>query len=388
VRWTPIRWARYGVLTLVLSSVGACGLLPSLGPTKRQIFSGSVQEEGDAFIVTVNERVTSATAVVPALGFTESFQNAGLLGSDTIRPGDTLALRVWENVDDPLLGSATTAATVLEEVQVDGNGFIFVPYAGRIKASGNSPDAIRRIITERLEVQTPDPQVEVQRLAGDGSTVSLVGAVGGQGVYPIERPTRTLSTMLAQAGGISIEPEVAQITVLRGGMRGKIWFEDLYSDPHFDIALRAGDRILVEQDTRAFTVMGYAGSQARVPFETQTLSAVEALAQVGGLSATEADPTGVFVLRNEMEPIAKQVLSRSDLIGAQRMVYVLDFTQPNGLFLARDFVIRDDDLIYITEAPISQWNKTIAALTGSLGSVAATTGSLESIARVGSVGGG
>ena len=50
------------------------------------------------------------------------------------------------------------------------------------------PEAIRKIITDRLKDQTPDPQVQVRRLAGDGATVSLVGAVGGQGVYPIERP--------------------------------------------------------------------------------------------------------------------------------------------------------------------------------------------------------
>ena len=173
---TPSRWVRLVAMGLTVSLVASCGL-PRLGPTKSEIFAGSVQREGDAFIVSVNERVTSATAVVPALGFTEDFRNAAILGSDTIRPGDTLGLRIWENVDDPLLGTSTSSATSLEEVQVDGNGFIFVPYAGRIKASENSPEAVRRIITQRLEVQTPDPQVEVRRIAGDGSTVSLVGSI-------------------------------------------------------------------------------------------------------------------------------------------------------------------------------------------------------------------
>ncbi|MGX9357155.1 polysaccharide biosynthesis/export family protein [Roseobacteraceae bacterium S113] len=377
------KFVRSVALLAAVSLVAACGL-PRLGPTKNQIFAGSVQNEGDAFIVSVNERVTSATAVVPALGFTEQFKNASILGSDTIQPGDTLGLRIFENVDDPLLGSATSSSTVLEEVQVDGKGFIFIPYAGRIKAAGNSPEAVRRIITQRLEVQTPDPQVEVRRVAGDGSTVSLVGAVGGQGVYAIERPTRTLAAMLARAGGVTIEPEIAQITVLRGQQRGKIWFEDLYQNPDFDIALRGGDKILVEEDTRAFTVLGYAGTQARVPFESQTLSAVEALAQVGGLSGSEADPTGVFIFRNEAEAISEQVLGRPDLTGAQRMVYVLDLTKPNGLFLARDFIIRDDDLVYVTEAPLSQWSRTIAAFTGSLGTVGAVTGAIDSLASVGS----
>ncbi|KMK66489.1 polysaccharide biosynthesis/export family protein [Puniceibacterium sp. IMCC21224] len=369
---TPSRWARSVALLAAVSVLASCGL-PRVGPNKREIFAGSVQREGDAFIVAVNDRVTRATAIVPALGFSEAFKNAGVVGSDVINPGDTLGLTIWENVDDGLLAADATNSTALEEVQVDGSGFIFVPYAGRIKAAGNSPEAIRRVITQRLEDQTPDPQVQVRRLAGDGSTVSLVGAVGGQGVYAIERPTRTLSAMLARAGGVTIVPEIAQVTVQRGGESGKIWFQDLYEHPGMDIALRGGDKILVEEDTRAFTALGATGTQARVPFETQTLSAVEAIAQVGGLLTSSADPTGVFIFRNEPAEIANQVMGRTDLIGEQRMVYVLDLTEPNGLFMARDFVVRDQDLLYVTEAPFTQWDKTIAALTGSLSAVSTVT---------------
>jgi polysaccharide export outer membrane protein len=351
-----------------VAMVSACGL-PRVGPNKREIFAGSVLREGDAFVVTVNDRVTRATAVQPALGFSKGFMSASTLDSDTIRPGDTLGLTIWENVDDGLLASQGLNSTVLEEVQVDGAGFIFVPYAGRVRAAGNTPDALRRVITAKLEDQTPDPQVQVRRLAGDGSTVSLVGSVGGQGVYAIERPTRTLSTMLARAGGVTISPEIAQITVIRGDHRAKVWFEDLYRHPEMDIALRGGDRILVEEDSRAYTALGATGTQNRIPFETQTLSGLEAIAQVGGLLAASADPTGVFIFRNEPAEIANQVLGRNDLEGEQRMVYVLDLTQPNGMFMARDFAVRDGDTLYVTEAPFTQWNKTIAAVTGSLGSV-------------------
>jgi len=252
-------------------------------------------------------------------------------------------------------------------VQVDGSGFIFIPYAGRIKAAGNTPEAIRRIITEKLAEQTPDPQVAVRRLAGDGATVSLTGAVGGQGVYPIERPTRTLGAMLARAGGVAVPAEVAVVKIIRGTKTGKIWYQDLFEYPELDIALRNGDRILVEEDTRAFTALGATGAQTRVKFQTQTLSALEAIAQVGGLNPALADPTGVFVFRNEPAEIAGTVLGRTDLVGAQRLIYVLDLTEPNGMFMARDFVIRDGDTVYVTEAPYVQWTKVLSALTSTVG---------------------
>lgn len=362
-------------LSAALLGTASCGL-PRPGPNKREIFAGSVMRQGDAFVVTVNDHVTRATAVQPALGFASDFQNAGVVGSDTINPGDTLVLTIWENVDQGLLAKNGAPATQLTEVQVDGAGYIFVPYAGRIKAAGNSPDALRKVITEKLDSQTPDPQVLISRAAGDGSTVSIMGAIGGQGVYAIERPTRTLSAMIARAGGVTIKPEVAKITVKRGAKSGTVWLKDLYSNPKMDIALRPNDVILVEQDTRAFTALGATGAQSRVPFETQTLSALEAIATVGGLQSALADPKGVFVFRNEPAEIARVVLGRNDLVGDQRMIYVLDLTEPNGMFLARDFVIRDGDTVYVTEAPYVQWQKSLSALTGSLG----TANSINSLA--------
>lgn len=369
---TGSAWVKIVALTAAVAVVGSCGL-PRSGPNKREIFAGSVLKKGDAFVLTVNDHVTRTTAVMPALGFSKAFKNANSIGPDTIRAGDVLGLTVWENVSDPLLGAPGAPATVMEEVQVDGSGHIFIPYAGRVRAAGNSPEALRRIITAKLDKQTPDPQVLVTRLAGDGATVSMVGGIGAQGVYPIERPTRTLSAMLARAGGISIEPEIAQITVIRGKQRGKIWFEDLYKHPQLDIALRNKDRILIEKDTRAYTALGATGTQTRVQFETQTLSAIEAIAQVGGLNTAAADPTGVFVFRNESAEVANAVLQRNDLTGSQRMIYVLNLTQPNGMFMARDFVIRDGDTVYVTEAPFVQWDKTMSALTGTMTSAEALT---------------
>ncbi len=367
--------ARGAMFVLVAFSVAACGL-PRSGPSKREIYAGAVQNEGDAFIIEVDDAVTRATAIVPAFGFTDDFLNAGVLGADLISPGDMIGISVWENVDQGLLSGAGGSATSLEALHVDSQGFIFVPYAGRIRAAGNSVETIRRIITEKLSEQTPDPQVSVQRLAGDGATVTITGETGTQGVYPIERPTRTLTAMLANAGGVAIDTEIAQITIFRGDKSATIWFQDLYRNPKYDIALRAGDRILVEGDTRSFTSLGATG-QAKVQFEAQAISAIEALAQMGGLQTNTADPTGVFVFRNESEEIANAVLGRTDLVGPQRMVYLLNLTEPNGMFIARDFVIRDGDTLYVTEAPYVQWNKAVRAFFGALSTVSTFEGYLQ-----------
>lgn len=360
-----LRLARGAALLAAVATVSACGL-PRSGPNKEEIFAGSVLREGDAFVLAVDDRINRIAGVTPALGFSDEFLGSSVMGSDTIRAGDVLGLTIWENVDDGLLSVAGSPATRLEEVQVDGEGYIFVPYAGRIKAAGNSPEAVRQIITEKLAVQTPEPQVEVRRVAGDGSTVTILGTGGGQGVFPIERPTRTLASMLAAAGGIQGTPEITRITIIRGSKTGSIWFSDLQENPGLDIALRNGDRITVEDDSRSFTALGATGSQQRVPFFSQTISVIDALAHVGGLSSVAADPTGIFVFRNEPAEIARQLMGDDTLAGDQRVIYVLDLTQPNGVFMARDFAIRDGDTVYVTEAPFVQFNKAISAATGTL----------------------
>lgn len=366
-----VSWAR-SLLVLVLCGMLSACALPRTGPNKEEIFDSSVLKGGNAYVVSVDDRVTRAARQSAALGFGSSFRDAELVGTDMISPGDTLSLTVFENVGaDPLLGNAGQRVSTLAQVQVDGQGFIFVPYAGQVMAAGETPESLRTRITDLLEIQTPDPQVSVVRVAGDGSTVTVSGAVAAQGVYPIERPTRTLSAMIARAGGISIEPESALVRVTRGGRTGQVWLSDLYDNPSLDIAMRAGDRIVVERDRRSFVALGATRSQTRIPFETQTLSAIDALAQVGGLNPQLADPTAIFVFRDEPAKVANAVLGRSDLQGDQRIIYILNLTEPMGIFMARDFDIRDGDTVYVTEAPYAQFTKALAALNGTLTSAAA-----------------
>lgn len=352
---------------IAVTALGACGL-PRSGPSKKEILSGAVENGGDAHVIFVNNHVNRTANFTPAYGFSREFLNAGTVGADEIRPGDTLGLMIWENVDDGLLVGLGQSSTQLQQLQVDSQGYIFVPYAGRVRAAGSSPDQLRETITQRLSSQTPDPQVSVTRVAGDGATVSVMGKVFGQGVYPIERPTRTLSAMLAKSGGVNVEPEVAVITVKRGRETGKVWLSDLYFNPAYDIALRPGDVILVEEDQRSFTALGALGGQTKVPLGNEQINAIEAIAMVGGLSTITADPTGVFVLRDEPAQVASAVLGQP-VSGTQRMVYVLDLTRPNGLFLARDFLIRDSDTVYVTEAPYVQWQKLLGAITGGANSI-------------------
>jgi polysaccharide export outer membrane protein len=360
-------------LFIALTTMSSCALLPRSGPTRNEILSGSVRRDGDAFVVGVDARITAVTSFVPALGFSSALISAGNTNVDIIRPGDVLFFQIYENVNDGLFADEGRAAGV-DGLEVTSEGTIFIPYVGQIVAAGRTVEDLRQDITRRLSEQTPDPQVILRREAGDGAAVLIEGpAAASQGVIPLSRTTRRLSGLLAESGGITAPADTTQITLVRNGMRGTVWYQDILRDPRIDIALRPGDRVIVEADSRSFTALGATASQRRVPFDSQIITAIEAIASVGGLNPNAADPTGVFVLRIEPEELARAVLQRNDIIGAQRMIYVLDLTEPNGLFEARDFVIRDEDIVYVTAAPITQFNTAISALTGTLNGVTGLT---------------
>lgn len=375
---THSKFLRGAVIVTALFALTACAL-PRSGPSRSEIMAGARAQQGNVHIIEVNDAIAAASRSVQSLGFDSNFLNAAASRADRISAGDLLSVTVWENVDNGLLASVGQKVTLIQDIQVDQNGHIFVPYAGNLHAAGQTPEQLRRLVTRKLEDQTPDPQVEIRRLAGDGSTVSLIGGVSVQGVYPIEPSTRRLTAMLAKAGGVVIEPDVAQIKIQRGGSTGTIWLQDLYDNQMADVALRAGDRIVIEEDRRSFTALGAAGGQTRVPFASKDLSVVEALAQVGGLNSQLADPTGIFVFREEPSYVANRVLGRNDLQTPQRFAYVLDLTEPTGMFIARDFNIRDGDTIYITEAPFVGWQKVLNATLGTINFTGAAVTTAEAL---------
>ena len=363
---------------LACVAMASCGV-PSAGPTANEIFRGSVMRDGDAHIIAVTKRVSQIANRPETLGFSHALRSGAILGGDTIRPGDVITLNVFENVPEGLLAPAATNNAIIETLQVDDAGFIFVPYAGRIRAAGQTPDALRRVLTRALDEQTPDPQVLVARSQGDGSTVSVTGGVTAQGVYPITRASNRLSSVIASAGGISIPLETAQVLVTRGNRQDSAWLQDIFSDPSLDIAMRGGDRVLVKQDQRSFAVLGATGTTNRVAFDTQQISAIEALASVGGLDPLRADPKGVFIFRDERPEIATDILGFGQFVTDARFVYVLDLTAPTGMFNARDFKIRDGDTIFVTEASSVLWARQIASLTGSI----TAAGSIRALTRSG-----
>jgi polysaccharide biosynthesis/export protein len=120
-------------------------------------------------------------------------------------------------------------------------------------------------------------------------------------------------------------------------------------DTELNVGVRGNDRIYVESDERYFLSLGATGTQAQHFFPQDRVTAIDALAIIGGLSESSADAKGILILRAyEAGDI------RSDGTGPrhERTIFTIDLTSADGLFSAGEFRVQPGDLIYVTESPL------------------------------------
>jgi polysaccharide export outer membrane protein len=339
--------------------------LPATGPSYSQATAPSRPGDIPFAVVQVTDSVAQAANVADNLRFGPEFTGAKRENTAPLTPGERLDLRIWESVENGLYTQDLGSKFAALPTQVDEAGKIYIPYGGSIQAAGRTTDQLRAAVVKALEDKTRDPQVEVVRApvpdgarSGSSRTIKVIGRVGNGGVHEIRRETAQLLGMLSTVIGPVEDPEVVQVAIRRGARTGRAWLQDVYDDPAMDVAVRAGDTVIVERDRRAFVALGATG-QRRVQFPSRDISALGALGLVGGLNTQLSDPRGIFVFRQERSDVARKVAKDG---GASRVAYVIDLTKPGGMFTADSFQMRDGDVLYVTEAPIVLWFKILKAV--------------------------
>jgi polysaccharide export outer membrane protein len=355
-----IRSQAIRVFVLFLALAGCS--LPRSGPNYNEIASLEASLAGDFRIVNVTSDVTQKIKVDGSPQYTLSDLNGTSNDLDVLGIGDEVSFSIWENSDEGLFTPQNVQVASVAQVEVGANGSIFFPYLGSVRALGRTPDELRAAINEGLNTLTLSPQVEVRRLSRNSLSISIQGSVARPGIYPLSRWNTHLLEMIALAGGVTAEPQVAAISIHRGSQIGQGWLQDVYDNLALDVPLQSGDTIVVERDRRSFTALGAVSRPGLVQFPKRQLSALEAIGQVAGLNDRIADPTGVFVFRVEDPEIASELLGSEEHPSARRIVYVLDLTKPGGLFVADEFQMRDRDALYVTNSPFTRWQKLLSAV--------------------------
>jgi polysaccharide export outer membrane protein len=341
--------------------LGACAALPRSGPLSVEMRSADGPDEVEGLLVNLTPEVLARIQDPPQPAFPPNFLAAASIDPTRIGVGDFLDITIWENEGGGLF-TMSGGSTVIPRAEVDPDGRVFVPFAGRLRASGSTLAELRTRIQQALEPLTLRPQVDVRMTDARSRFVTVQGAVASPGLYPIERQTARLGGMLAQAGGATGEPVSVEAVVRRGNVIGRQLLADILRDPRLDIALRPGDQIVLSPIRERFIALGASSSQLEATFPTRPLDLLAAIGAARGLRDFDADPTGIFVLRYEIPAVADALLPGPQPPGVppgpgRPIVYRLDLTGPEGVFIARRFQMRDGDTMLISNAPLTELRK-------------------------------
>jgi polysaccharide export outer membrane protein len=125
-------------------------------------------------------------------------------GAYVLRPTDQLHVQVY---DDP---------NITGDYQVDSTGYISVPLAGRIKASGLTAAQLERSLESKLSKGgvLKEPKVNVQ-IAGYGS-IYVHGEVKRGGEFPF-KPGLTVMDAVALAGGYTYRADDDEAFITHAG---------------------------------------------------------------------------------------------------------------------------------------------------------------------------
>lgn len=342
-------------------ALSACVVAPRSGPQGSAVRDAALREDAPYRLVALN--VDSVTAAARDMAVrraeraeAERFAALAPVHGQMLRVGDVVEITIWEAVEGGLFssgGEGGSRATTLPPQRIDAAGRIRAPYAGSLRAAGRTPAQLSDALVAALAGKAIEPQAISVVRESPGAAVSVVGDAAAQpGRAKLYGVGERLLDVIAAAGGVKTPAHQARVALVREGRAQTAWFDEVLADPTRNVAMRAGDTVILTEKRRSFDAFGAVRRPERMDFPKSRLSLAEGLSLAGGLNDERAEPGWVYLFRH--------ALAGGEDSPPLPTVYQLDLAEPEAFLLAGRFELADGDVLYAANSPVTDLRKLLS----------------------------
>jgi len=368
------------VSLILLAGLTGCATLPTSGPTGKQVERSALDPENPSPIRLVQ---VEAAADLPVAADVQGPTLADLAPppTDMIGPGDILDINIYEAGVTLFTGGSSAAAGAqvgvnpgvqaqrLPPSRVDDNGDISIPYAGKIHVVGHTVGEVEAMVRRSLHGLSQNPQVLISLSQAITNSVIVSGEVARPGRLVLQTNRETLSDVVALAGGYRGNAKDLTLRVFRRSDTIDIAINDLLDNPKLDVRAYPGDRLMLINNPRTYSVMGAPSVVQQIPFTRSKVSLAEAIATAGGANPGLGDPAAIFLFRYVRDEAGNEV----------PVVYHLNMMKTGTFFLAQRFAMKDKDVLYFGNARANQPGKLLALISQLFSPIMTVTAAVQTV---------
>lgn len=364
------------VSVLLLALLSGCAK-PSDGPTSGNIRSATFPLTNEKIKVV---ELANAPAASISSSSIESATGPGLTAlrntgynSQRLRRGDVIDITVLDTGEDGLFSSTQSKTLNLGRFTVDQSGSVTLPFIGKQRVVDSTPEGLQSQVVSGLKGSAVNPQAVVTVVDKPTSAVMLSGAVETPGKIALTARQERVLDAINQAGGPTVAPGAASVTVVRGSQRATASLDRIMREDRQNIRLSPDDRIMIDGEASSFTALGAFKSAGEFQFETGKMTLAQAVGRAGGLLDDRADARNVYVFRNEIVQLSSPTDLKSGGTTAtlRPVIYHVNMRDASSIALMQLFQMQKGDVLYASNAPLVDSAKLLTVFQKSVPTAAA-----------------
>jgi len=283
--------------------------------------------------------------------------------------GDMLQITVYDHPELTNPSGSNNNNVENSGITVENDGTIYYPYIGKVNVAGMTVDEIREAIATPLAEFITAPQISVRVVRFSAKRAYVTGQVNDPGPQSITNVPMTVLDAIARAGGLTDNANWHEVLLSRNGSETRLSVYEMLNNGRLgqNMLLQHGDVLHVPvTGQQQIFVLGELNRVNTLAMGNIRMSLTEALTRSGGLNQVTSNAEGIFVIRPREILTAVTASPDTPEINKLGTIYQLNVKNAVAFAVGAQFMLQPGDIVYVTTAPVTRWNRVISQIIPSL----------------------